>query len=248
MSCITSVSYQIILNGQFSSPFSAQCGIRQGDPLSPYLYILAANVFSSLIVHYENLNEWDGIKICRFSKPVSHLLYADDSILFFECSEMSILAVKRVLDTNCSWFGQRINNAKSNIVFSPNVSVTIENQISQFVRVNITERVGKYLGTWIDNGRNKEHIYNEIVDSVQRRISSWKGKLLSQASRLTLVKFVLSSANIHHLSCFKLPLKYCKVIDSICIDFFWGNNDGKKRMHLIHKEALFTSKKLVDLD
>lgn len=82
--CISTVSYNFQLNGQIIFSLQPQNGIRQGDPLSPYLYILAANVLSCLIEHAHSAGNWPGIKICRDAAPITHLLYADDSLFFWK--------------------------------------------------------------------------------------------------------------------------------------------------------------------
>lgn len=82
-------------------------------------------------------------------------------------------------------------------------------------------------------------IYDQLIDNVSRRTASWKLSLLSQASRLTLIKSVLTASNIHLLSCISLPKQVCRKIDSRCINFFWGDTENKKHMHLINKDQLF---------
>ena len=78
--CISTVEYYIQLNGQISFAISPSCGIRQGDPLSPYLYIIASNILSCMIHQSESQGLWKGIKICKEASPITHLLYADDSL------------------------------------------------------------------------------------------------------------------------------------------------------------------------
>jgi hypothetical protein len=84
MNCITSVSYQILINGQPSKCFSPERGLRQGDPLSPYLFILCANVLSGLLKKESQQSNIHGIQIARNAPKITHLLFADDSLLFAE--------------------------------------------------------------------------------------------------------------------------------------------------------------------
>ena len=116
------VEYNLLFNGKIASVFKPNRGTRQGDPLSPYLYIISANVLSCLIFQQESQQEWKGIKLCRTAHLISHLLYADDSLLFTEASQKGFNVVKGVLNQYTEWSGQVINFQKSCITFTPNVS------------------------------------------------------------------------------------------------------------------------------
>jgi hypothetical protein len=82
MDCVTNVTFSILINGHPSQPFTPQRGLKQGDPLSPYLFICCANVLSGLISRAQNNKNLHGIKIAHGAPEVSHLLFADDSLFF----------------------------------------------------------------------------------------------------------------------------------------------------------------------
>jgi hypothetical protein len=95
MRCISTVSYQVLINGQPSSPFIPQRGLRQGDPLSPYLFVLCADVFSGLIRKEVAGKNIHGVKIARSAPQISHLFFADDSLLI---SRSSLILVVRIAE------------------------------------------------------------------------------------------------------------------------------------------------------
>lgn len=82
--CLSSLEYHFLLKWQEIFMLEPNWGIRQGDPLSLYLYILISNVLSCLISDSVALNQWKGVKISKNSCPISHLFYADDSLLIME--------------------------------------------------------------------------------------------------------------------------------------------------------------------
>lgn len=86
MACVTSVKYCVKFNGQLLQSFTPSRGLRQGDPLSLFLFLFVADALSALINKLVQEDEVEGVKICRGASIISHLLYADDSMLFFQAS------------------------------------------------------------------------------------------------------------------------------------------------------------------
>jgi hypothetical protein len=82
MNCISTVSYQILVNGQPSKNFTPERGLRQGDPISSYLFILCVDVISGLLKKADDENKIHGIKIAKTAPQMSHLFFVDDSLLF----------------------------------------------------------------------------------------------------------------------------------------------------------------------
>jgi len=122
MNCIRSVSFSILINGQPTDPFSPNRGIRQGDPLSPYIFIICAEVLSGLITKSQQEGHIHGVSIATNAPPISHLLYLDDCILFCKAKPEEGQAIKHILDIYQATSGQKVNMDKSNMFFSPNIS------------------------------------------------------------------------------------------------------------------------------
>ena len=93
-------------------------GLRQGDPLSPYLFLIVAEGFSCLIQRAEELGELKGIRVCRGAPMVSHLLFADDSLILMNADKKNADCLRNLLDRYCQSSGQMLSVNKSSIFFS----------------------------------------------------------------------------------------------------------------------------------
>lgn len=113
MKCVSIVSFSVLLNGQPQRVFQPQRGLRQGDPLSPYLFILCREVFSAMIESAMSSSLLSGIKISQKAPVISHLLFADDSIVFARANAQEAGCVVDILQTFERASGQKINLEKS---------------------------------------------------------------------------------------------------------------------------------------
>lgn len=146
MSCISSVSYQILINGQPSRSFNPERGLRQGDPLSPYIFILCANVLSGLM-HKENQNKKiHGIRVARSAPKITHLLFADDSLLFARANVHEAETITRVLNSYQLASGQLVSSDKSEVSYSRNVPENETQMIYEKIDVKTVASHTRYLG------------------------------------------------------------------------------------------------------
>jgi hypothetical protein len=117
MACVRSVRYQVRFNSEDTDMFVPTRGLRQGDPLSPYLFLLCAEGLSSLLLYEEEVGGIDGVRVCRNAPSVSHLLFADDSLILMKADLTNATSLQHVLDTYCANSGQMVSLAKSSIFF-----------------------------------------------------------------------------------------------------------------------------------
>ena len=118
MRCVTSVSFSVVFNGAKQEDFSPSRGLRQGDPISPYLFLLVAEGLSCLLKSAAPNENIRGIKVAEGAPEVNHLLFADDSLLFFDATPEMAMRVDSLLQRYCEASGQHINKDKSAIFFS----------------------------------------------------------------------------------------------------------------------------------
>ena len=122
MKCLTSVTYSVIINGSVHGSIMPTRGLKQGDALSPYLFLLCAEGFSALINEAARCQQLNGISICLGSPRINHLFFADDSLLFCKANGTECNKLKEILRTYEVALGKKINTEKSSIYFSPNTS------------------------------------------------------------------------------------------------------------------------------
>ncbi|XP_074352234.1 uncharacterized protein LOC141691390 [Apium graveolens] len=183
MLCVTTVSYSISFQGSLIGPMVPTRGLRQGDPLSPYLFLLCTEGLSNALKTAAEEGQTSGCRICTNAPSVTHLLFADDSFLLFKATANEALTVKSVLNTYQSWSGQDVNYQKSAIFFSSNVRMDKQQEIKQMLEVFNDIGDSKYLGLPSLIGRSKKLVFKYLKEKVIQRIKGWSIKLLSRAAR-----------------------------------------------------------------
>ncbi|KAL0406227.1 UNVERIFIED_CONTAM: putative mitochondrial protein [Sesamum latifolium] len=212
--------------GQFGY-FKPDRGLRQGDPLSPYLFLFVAEVFSSMLQTTIDRREMEGIAVSRGAPRISHLLFADDTIIFGKATEEAMLTLVRVLDIYAAASGQEINLEKSSIVISRNIRAENQRRLATILGVQITVKHEKYLGLPAVAGRSRSELFQSVKDRIWARIDGWNSKLLSQAGRAVLVKSVLQSIPTYLMSCFRMPDYVLEEVERISAKFLWFNRGEK---------------------
>ena len=146
MQCISSVSYQVLINGEAKGNIIPSRGLRQGDPLSPFLFILCTEVLISQLKHAEREKKITGIKIARAYPPVSHLMFAGDSLFFCKAEQGECRELMRIIDVYGNASGQQLNKSKSSVMFGSKVVASSKNDLKRSLDINLEGGMGMYLG------------------------------------------------------------------------------------------------------
>jgi len=224
MQCVMTVTYSVQLNGENICNISPTRGLRQGDPLSPYLFILGLEGLSALFGQAEVLGGIHGIKVCRNAPPVSLLLFADDCFAFCEASVAEAGHLKTILRIFEEISGQQVNLAKSSTSFTKNISAAHRRVITHTLGFNPVSDHGKYLGFPSSISPSKNACFNYLNERVWQTISNWDSKTLSQAGRTVLIKAVASAIPTYVMGVAYLPDGICDTIEKMLNGFLWKSS------------------------
>lgn len=178
MMCVTTISYEVCFNGSSIGPITPQRGLRQGDPLSPYLFLLCVEGLSDSLNQAASRGSIQGCQISPTAPVITHLLFADDSFLFFKANIEETVAVKGLLNMYEKSLGQSVNFKKSGMLLSSNVRRDKLKELLDILEVTNGIDDSRYLGLPSLIGRSKKKVFGFIKDKVWKRIQGWKAKPL----------------------------------------------------------------------
>ncbi|XP_023634308.1 uncharacterized protein LOC111829455 [Capsella rubella] len=244
MFCVSSVEYNVLINGQPQGSIIPERGLRQGDPLSPYIFILCTEVLIANIRRAEGAKQISGIKVANKSPPISHLLFADDSLFFCKANKEQGAVILDILKRYELVSGQQINFAKSSIQFGHKVDEVTKTEIQGVLGITTMGGMGTYLGLPESIGGPKTKVFSFVQDRLNNHISGWSAKLLSKGGKEVMIKAVASALPTYVMSCFRLPKSVTTKLTSAVANFWWGSNGGAGGMHWWAWAKLCDSKQL----
>ena len=185
MNCVQVEATAILWNGEKSKSFVPSKGLRQGDPLSPYIFVFCMECLSYLILQATKGQQWRGVKTSRVGPRITHIMFADDLLLCAEATPLQGQIVRSIMVEFCGISGQKINMDKSKFVYSQNVKSTVVKEISKIIGINETKNLGKYLGVPLFHSRVTKGMFQPLLDRVRMKLAGWKNPIICGESRLS---------------------------------------------------------------
>ena len=222
--CVSTVSFSPLVNGTLLKPFPAKKGLRQGDPISPYLFAIAMEYLSRIMHKLKDNPGFHYHPRCR-KVNITHLLFADDLLLFCRADLSSVCNVMRSFECFSRASGLRANTRKSNI-FMAGVDQHHKDQIKQSLQMDEGILPFRYLGVPLHSKKLNARECRPLVDKIVGRINCWSSRLLSYAGRLQLVRSVIGGVKNFWAQIFCIPKKLIKMIEGIYRTFIWTGKDG----------------------
>ncbi|XP_021737182.1 uncharacterized protein LOC110703699 [Chenopodium quinoa] len=240
--CVSTVSFQVLVNGNPLKAFQPQCGLRQGDPLSSYLFVLCMEVLSAMLRRGERSSLFKGIKISRGAPSISHLFFADDSLLFLEVNPDACANLMTLLSEFCSLSGHVISLQKSAVKFSPNTPTDYRDFLARSLKLQVMPSLGSYLGLPKELSLSKVADFGFLIDKVVQCLSCLASLRLSSAAKLVIINSILVASFNHILSVFKVPSSICATIDNLLARFWWKSDPHSRGLVLRSKTLLHLPK------
>ncbi|KAF7803052.1 reverse transcriptase [Senna tora] len=223
-SCISSVDYTLLFNGKLSNNFSPKRGIRQGDPLSPYIFILAMEYLNHQILEAISQNQWSPFSFRNSNIKFSHFFFADDILLFSKATVANSLIIKDILTDFSNVSSLDINFSKSKLWFSPSTPPADIDIISSIFNINVSDNLGSYLG--IRQSHNVNECYMaKILWNIKTDNNSLSSQIIKAKYGQNLERNIHSKSYIRRsldkgLSVFNLGLAW-RIGNGLSINFWY---------------------------
>lgn len=228
---ISTSSIVVLVNGSSSHFFNPSRGLRQGDPLSPILFFIMADCLERYIGDLVHKGVIKGLQPSSQPLICSHGQFVDDTFFMGKSEVKEARNLKQAINLYSSASGQLVKWNKS-VVYFLNTPILRQHKIAKILGCSIGSLPSSYLGLPLGL-KAPDSFWEDLINKFSKKLASWKGNLLSQAGKLTLLKASLQSIPTYALSLFKIPSKYAEAIDKIQRNFLWTGTEEKKRMPLI---------------
>ena len=199
--------------------------------MSPYLFLLCSKGFLALIKNSVQTNKLHGVSISRGTLMITHLLFADDSLLFCKASIEECQSIKEIHSLYELASRQKVNCDKTAIFFSKNTPMDMREEIRCYLNATFDASFEKYLGLPPIIGRGKKQAFAEIELRIQSKLSGWKGKFLSQARKEVLIKSMAQAIPTYAMNYFMFPTGLCYELNSMMSQFWWRQKEEEKKLH-----------------
>ena len=238
MGCVTSVTFSVLINGHSYGFIKSVRGIRQGDPLSPFLFVICTEALIHLFNQAVLNGSITGIQYHLSSPAINHLLFANDSLFLCQASKTQCEEVLLCLHNYELMSGQQLNLKKLAITFGSKVTEDMKDWIKNRTDIQLEGGTGKYLGLPECLSGSKRQLLGFIMDILQSKLTGWYAKNFSQGGKEVLLQSVAMALPVYAMSCFKLPKTTIKKLTSAMMEYWWSNSQSQHKIHWISHDRM----------
>ncbi|GAU27776.1 hypothetical protein TSUD_215870 [Trifolium subterraneum] len=226
--CIFEISMSILINGSPTEDFKVGRGLRQGDPLSPFLFLIVVEGLAGMMRRAVEIGRFKGFHV-NDNLQFQMLQFADDTILMGNSTWENLWSIKVLLRGFELVSGMRINFVKSNL-YGVNVDANFLEAGSSFLSCRSDVIPFKFLGIPVGANPRRRETWKPVVEAMTNRLSTWSSRQLSFGGRITLINTVLASMPLYFFSFFKAPVCILKLLVRIQRNFLWGGGLVEKKL------------------
>lgn len=239
--CLESSMSSVLVNGAPTNEFRCYRGLRQGDPLSPFLFILAMEGLHVAFCQAMQNGRFSGLEIGNLEVKLSHLFYADDAIFIGEWSDTNIQNILLILQCFQFMSGLKVNVQKSKLY---GLGVDYREVERMALKLGCAPDTIPFIHLGLPVGRSMNRIsaWDGILEKFHIKLNRWKANALSIGGRFTLIKSVLGSTPNYYFSIFKAPDKVLKMVENLRSNFFNGGDKENHRMSWVAWNKTLASK------
>lgn len=233
MFCVTSVTFSVLINNQPFGKIKPERGLRQGDPLSPFLFVLSIEGLIHKLSEAERTQKSHGIQFSGEGHMIHHLLFADDSLMVCKAKKEQATVLMNILEAYGIATGQKVNLLKSTITFVAKVNKKLKEAVK---KITCTVQEGgtcTYLRLPECFSGLKIEMLAYIYDRLKDRLSSYFVRCLSHGGKEVLSKAVVMAMPVYAMSCFRLTKKACENLTKAMADLWWNALEQKRKIHWI---------------
>lgn len=228
--------------------FNLREGYGKGTPMSPFLFLICADGFSTLLRRRKEYGSLHGVLVASSTMPLCHLFFADNAVIFCRAMEEEVLEVMEVLRCYAEVSRQIVNREKNSLYFGAKCSQQQLRKLATCTNIQGHAEFGKYLGTTTDFEASKKTVFEGVRKALEGRINGWAEPFLSPTGKKVLIKGVAMTLLNYVMSCFKLAVGLCKELESAIANFWWRGNKDKDGMHWVSWQKMKRSKKTRGLE
>lgn len=232
--CMAASRVTVMINGSGQGFIKPTRGLRQGCPLSPYIFILAMEFLSKQFQLHVERGTIKGIRLTKTAPRLTHVLYADDLMIMGKATTQEAQQTLAILQEFATASGLQVNPNKSTMWFSSQCDENCKEVLFAAFGARPAEANEKYLGIIVSQSNRQQDVTHGILmDKLYSKLAGWKVGMLSFAGRVTLLKSVLASIPVYYMTVAALSLRTITEMNRLFRRFVWGKLETDKYISFV---------------